>query len=134
MKLSETTEEVIRLAEQVHRYWSQELPKRHPKYPLVQPGEDDGPPPPEENRLRELLANLSADQLYQLALIMYLGRGDFEPADIAKQYGSVRTRFGEPKWAAMQLMGKASLADFLREGLDKLRDSRLDVDHLPLAS
>ena len=50
MKLSETVKEVIALAEVIRNYWDTELPKRHPDYPFVHPGEDSGPPPPEEER------------------------------------------------------------------------------------
>ncbi len=52
MKLSETVSEVIALAEAIRNYWDAELPKRHPDYPFVHPGEDDGPPPPEEQKLK----------------------------------------------------------------------------------
>ena len=132
MRLSETTQEVIRLAEEIRRYWSEELPKRHPNYPAVSPGEDSGPPPPEQQRLRELLLSLPPDAIYRLALIMYLGRGDFEASDLAKEYEYVRTTFTKPSWAASQMLGKPPLADYLADGLSKLRDRGLDVDHLPL--
>jgi len=55
MKLSETANEVIAFAEAVRNYWDTELPKRHPDYPFVHPGEDSGPPPPEEKKLQEAL-------------------------------------------------------------------------------
>jgi hypothetical protein len=61
MKLAETTEEVIALAQAVRDYWNAELPRRHPNYPIINPGEDSGPPPPEEKKLRNLLARLPED-------------------------------------------------------------------------
>ena len=72
MKLSETVSEVIALAEAIRNYWDAELPKRHPDYPFVHPGEDDGPPPPEEQKLKDLLASLPEDVIYKLALITSL--------------------------------------------------------------
>src|SRR5438094_974080 len=61
MKLSEVAEQVIRLGRAANDYWETELPKRHPDYPLVRPGEDSGPPPPEEAELRTLLNKLPED-------------------------------------------------------------------------
>ena len=73
MKLSETVNEVIALAEAIRTYWDAELPKRHPDYPWVHPGEDDGPPPPEQKKLEDLLASLPEDVVYKLALLMFVG-------------------------------------------------------------
>jgi hypothetical protein len=133
MRLSETAQEIIKLAAEVRSYWSRELPKRHPHFPMVSPGEDSGPPPPEKQRLRELLLNLPPDAIYQLALIMYLGRGDFDATDLAQEYDNVRSTFAKPSWAATQMLEKAPLADYLSDGLTKLHDKGFDVDHLPLA-
>jgi hypothetical protein len=42
MKLSETARDVIALADAIRDYWAAELPKRHPNYPLVNPGKTLG--------------------------------------------------------------------------------------------
>ena len=55
MTRSETIRELIRLGELSGAYWAKELPRRHPKYPLVQVGEDSGPPPPEDKQIQDLL-------------------------------------------------------------------------------
>lgn len=134
MKLSETAKEVITLAAAIRNYWDTELPKRHPNYPVVSPGEDSGPPPPEKKKLRDLLASLPEDVIYTLVLLMYLGRGDFGTDDLAKHYETVKQKFAKPDWAASQLMGKAPLADYLSDGMAELKKSGIDVDDLTFAS
>jgi hypothetical protein len=134
MKLSETAKEVIALAEAIRNYWDAELPKRHPDYPLVHPGEDSGPPPPEEKKLRDLLASLPEEDIYQLALIMHLGRGDFGTDDLAGHYETLKKTFGKPDWTVSQMVAKASLADYLTDGLAELKKHGIDVDHLTFTS
>lgn len=133
MKLSDTANEVIALAEATRNYWDTELPKRHPDYPFVHPGEDDGPPP-EENKLNDLLAHLPGDILYKLALLMNLGRGDFGTDDLEEHYQALKETVGKPERVAAQMMAKASLADYLTDGLAELKKSGLDVDRLAFAA
>jgi hypothetical protein len=131
-KLSQAVKDVIVLAKAIRNYWDSELPKRHPDYPLVRPGEDSGPPPAEERQLRDLLAGLPEEVLYQLLLMMYLGRGDFTTDDLAQQYDALKKTFGKREWAASQMVEKAPLADYLTDGLAELAKSGIDVDDLPL--
>ena len=133
MKLAETAKKVVALAEAIRKYWDRELPKRHPAYPLVNPGEDDGPPPPEEKKLKDFLARLPEDEVYKIALILHLGRRDFGTAELARRYTAMKERFGEPEWAAARMI-KAAYADYLSEGLAKLKKAGIDPDHLPLTS
>jgi hypothetical protein len=130
MKLSQAAKKVIALAQAIREYWDAELPKRHPDYPLVHPGEDSGPPPPEEKKLRDFLSRLPEDVIYQLALIMDLGRGDFETNDLAGHYETLKETFGKPDRAASQMMAKAPLAEYLTDGLAQLKKNGIDVDHL----
>lgn len=132
MKLSQVAPKVIDLARASREYWDAELPKRHPDYPLIHPGEDSGPPPPQQVQLRTLLSKLSDRMVYQLLLLMYLGRGDFDTEDLAEQQIRLRETFAEPEWAVAQMMEKVPLADYLMEGLAKLQSKRIDVDKLPL--
>ncbi len=134
MKFSETVAEVIALATAIRNYWDTELPKRHPNYPIVSPGEDSGPPPPEEKKLRNLLASLPPDEIYKLALLMYLGRGDFGTDDLAGHYETLKRRLARPEGVVTQLIGKAPLADYLGDGLAELKKNGIDVDHLALTS
>jgi hypothetical protein len=61
---------------------------------------------------------------------MHLGRGDFGTDDLARQYEAVRETFGDPEWAAAQLLGKASLGESLQEGLEEMRRKQIDADKL----
>jgi len=133
MKLSETAKEVIALAEAIRNYWDTELPKRHPDYPFVHPGEDSGPPPPEEKKLKDLLTRLPEDVIYKLALIMALGREDFETDDLVGHFLEMKDAYGKPDWAIAEMTGKATLADYLTDGLAKLNKNGIDVDQLTFA-
>jgi len=130
MRLSQTAKKVIALATTIREYWETELPKRHPDYPLVHPGEDSGRPPLQEKRLRDLLAKLPEDDVYKLALIMQLGRGDFGTDVLAEEYEALKETFGDRESATAQLLEKASLADYLESGLAELKASGLDPDRL----
>src|SRR4051812_43730431 len=126
MKVSEAANEVIALAEAIRKYWDVELPKRHPDYPFIKLGENDGPHPPEEEALRDLFSNLPEKTIYQLLLIMYLGRGDYSTDDLAGRYEDLRHKFEKPEWAVSQMMEKTPLAEYLRDGLDELMKSGID--------
>lgn len=130
MRLSEVAKRVITLAEAIRNYWADELPKRHPDYPIIHPGEESGPPPPEQKKLQELLAKQPEDIIYQLALIMYLGRGDFDAAGLAAHYKALKETFGKPERAAAQMMEKASLAEYLSDGLEELKKKGIDPDRI----
>ena len=130
MKLSEVAKRVITLAEAIRTYWDHELPKRHPDYPIIHPGEESGPPPPEQKKLRDLLAKQPEDVIYQLALIMYLGRGDFEAANLGAHFKALKETLGNPERAAAQMLEKASLAEYLSDGLEELRKKDIDPDRM----
>ncbi len=133
MKLSEAASRVIDLARKVRDYYAAELPKRHPHYPLVGLDEQSVLPPPQEKELRDFLSSLSEESVYQLMLVMYLGRGDFGTDDLAGCYHALKGTFGDQKHAASQMMDKAPLADYLSDGLEELRKHHIDVDGMPLA-
>lgn len=91
-------------------------------------------PPPEEQKLRDLLASLPENIIYLLALIMYLGRGGFGTDDLAGQYEALQQTFERPERATAQMMAKAPLADYLTDGLAELEKSGIDVDDLTFTS
>ena len=132
MGLSKAAVRVIELARKVHDYYAAELPKWHPNYPLVKEEENAPPPPPEEKQLRDFLATLSEDLIYQLIVIMYLGRGDFAAEELAGYYQALKGTLGDSAQAASQLMDKAPLADHLTDGLEELRKHGISVDKMPL--
>jgi hypothetical protein len=129
-KLSDVAAQVIDLARARRDYWDDELPKRHPDYPLIHPSEDSGPPPPQEAQLEELLAGLPEDMIYKLILIMYLGRGDFAAQDLDHNYKQIKETFGKPSYASSQIIDTVPLADYLADGLAALREQGIGVDSL----
>ena len=132
MKLSDAAMKVIHLAKVIREYWEAELPKRHPNYPVMNPGEQPLPPPPEEKRLAKLFASLPEDMVYQIGLLMYLGSGGFDVRDIADFYRSLKENFDNVADLASVLIAKAPLADYLQDGLAELRKHEIDVDKLAL--
>jgi Protein of unknown function (DUF3775) len=132
MTLSETTHRVIDLAREVGDYYETELPKWHRDYPVIHLDEEAPPPPPAAAELRSFLTSLPREMLYQLLLIMYLGRQDFGTEDLASRYEELRTGFAKPEYAVSQMMNKAPLADYLSDGLEELRAQGIDVDRMPL--
>jgi len=121
MNLSEAANRVIDLARKVREYYDTELPKRHPNYPLV--GLEE---------LRAFLATLPEEMIYRLILLMYLGRGDFAPDELAEYYESMKPPFGGPEHAVSQMMDQAPLADYLLDGLEELRKQNINADRMPL--
>jgi hypothetical protein len=133
MKLSEIVAKVSSLNEAISDYWEAELPKRHPNYPLENPGEDDGPPPPEEEEMEELFRKLPEDMIYQLLLVLHLGRREFDTSDLPGRYKALKERYDDPKWVASHIFRKRGFqGDFLATGLDQLKRNNIDVDHLPV--
>ena len=132
MTLTAAAQKVIDLAREVRDYYAAELPKRHPHYPLIGVNEKSAPSPPAEKELRAFLASHSEDMLYQLMLIMYLGRGDIAVEDLAEYYEALKGTFGDPEHAASQMTDKAPLADYLSDGLEELHQHKIDADKMPL--
>lgn len=130
MKLSEASAKVIALAEAIRAYWDAELPKRHPDYPILHSDEYSGPQPPEQAELSEFLAALSPKLIYQLILVMCLGRGDFGVADLAEQFERVKTTVRTRDRAISLLMKSVLLAVYVADGLDKLARGGIDPDKL----
>ena len=134
MKIEEAARKAIGLAEAIRNYWETELPKRHRNYPLVEPEEDSGPPPAEEKQLRQFLGRLSKDTVYKLALIMYLGRGDFDPGDLPDEYQSLTENFEGPSAVVAEMTENAGLAEYLLEGMTILGTHNINLDKVDLAT
>jgi hypothetical protein len=132
MTISEAASRAIALASKVYDYYSTELPKRYPRYPLVDLDEESVPPPPEERELRDFLASLPAETVYQLLLLLYLGRGYFGMDELAGSYESLKSGYRDPQEASGQLLRAGSLAEDLADGLEELRKHNINVDRMPL--
>lgn len=131
MKLSEVVKEILPLAQATQAYWEAELPKRHPNYPLVNPGEDDGPPPPEEVELRRIIQQLPEEQVYELILLERMGQGFHDMSDMPRQFAQAKQDFSK-KTAVAVLQGNHLLGEYLSESLAELARKGIDVDDLPL--
>jgi hypothetical protein len=133
MNLSEAANRVIDLGRKVREYYDTELPKRYPNYPVADHEEESVPPPPEEKELRDFLSSLSDELLYQLILLMYLGRGDVGTEDLEGYYQSLKDTVGNREQTASRMMlFKVILADELSDGLEELRKHNINVDKMPL--
>src|SRR5438128_1808974 len=128
MKLSEAVQKVIDLAKKIREYYSNELPKRHPNYPIIGLDEPETPSPLEERELRDFLLSLDPEIVHQLILIMYLGRGDFDADHLRKYHASLKRTSETAAMAASQMMEKAPLADYLSDGLAELQRRKIDMD------
>lgn len=133
MKLAEAVDRVIGLANRIDDYYTVEEPKYHPNYPLVNDDEGEPPPPPEEKELSDCLASLPDEMIYQLLLIMDLGRTYFGTDELADYYERLKSGFEDKEEAASFLMKKTpTLAFYLSEGLEELRKHKINLDRLPL--
>jgi hypothetical protein len=120
--------ELIRLGERSHAYWDQQLPRRHPKYPLIQPGEDSGPPPPEDAEIQQLLNTLPERDLYILLTLMYVGRGDFDLHHFKSGYRKMKDSFPSRDLVIDQMTGTQVLSEYLADALEEIEQSHLNVD------
>ena len=134
MKLSEAVREVIRLGDASRAYWDRELPKRHPKYPMIRAGEDSGPPPHEDAQIQALLKSLPEDYLYALILLMYVGRGDFSADHLLPAYQTMKETFPSKDLAIAQMTGKGTIAEYLTDAMEEIQKRHIDLDSLKFAS
>jgi hypothetical protein len=128
MAFSDTVKQVIELATAINDYWERELPKRHRDYPIIRSGEDSGPPPREEAKLRDLLHSLPPDDVYRLLALMYLGRGDYNAIGFEPMSRELTQAFPTPERAIRQMMAKGPLAEYLADGLREMAAHGIDID------
>ena len=134
MKLSEVVREVIRLGDASRAYWDRELPKHHPRYPVILAGEESAPPPPEDAEIQALLKRLPEDQVYALVLLTYVGRGDFSADRLDLAYQTVKEILPNRDLAIAQITGQKTLAEYLTDAMDEIEKRHIDLDSLKFAS
>ena len=105
MKLSEVVREIICLGDASRAYWDRELPKHHPHYPVILAEERSAPPPPEDAQIQALLKSLPEDQLYAVALLTYVGRGDFRADRLIPAYRTIKETLPSKELAIAQITG-----------------------------
>ncbi len=133
MKLSDAIRRASELSEAINTYWLRESPKRHPRYPLIYPGEEPPPPPPEEAELEAFLRSLPLEQLHLLVAIADVGavfsrakRFEATLADACRQYP-------ETEWAVNRLVSQGLLHDYFADGLGALARAGVDAESHQLA-
>ncbi len=134
MKLFEVIQEVIRLGDASQAYWDRELPRHHPRYPVILDGEQPAPPPPEDAQIAKLLENLPDNQIYVVALLTYVGRGDFTADHLGSKYEAVREMLPTRELAIAQITGQKTLADYLADALAEFQKRHIDLDSLTFPS
>ena len=134
MKLSKVVERVIDLGRAVREYYEVEERRRHPHYPLIYPGEPETPPPLEKQQLRDFLASLEPEMVWQLLAIMDLGRELFGIEDLPSYYEELKNQPVGPEMAISQMVEKAPLADYLEDGITELKKQKINIDKSPFPS
>jgi hypothetical protein len=130
MLLSDAAKRVIELATTINAYWDAELPKRHPDYPLINEGEDSGPPPPEEAQLRDFLRSLPSEAVYRLYTLMDLGRDYFPATEYVRKYQQLARSTADVDWLRLLLVETVPMPGYLSDGLAKLAAQGIDIDDL----
>ena len=130
MKLSEAVRKVIRLGDASRAYWDRELPRHHPHYPLIRAGEDSAPPPPEDAQIQTLLTGLPEDQLYAVALLTYVGRGDVTADRLIPAYRAIKESLPSKETAIAQITGQKTLGEYLADAIAEIQKRHIDLDRL----
>lgn len=74
---------------------------------------EHSPQLPEEDAFRQYAATLSPAQVYMATMVMYAGRGDFDPSfDILERYAQMSDTFQSPDLAISQMLEKYDLPQF----------------------
>lgn len=68
--------------------------------------------------LRELINDLNVDEAAELIALMWIGRGDYEPAEWADAVAAARERGRRGTWR--YLMGIPTAGDWIEDGLEAL--------------
>lgn len=68
--------------------------------------------------------------LCRLNLIFFLGRGDIGIDELSDFYAELRGASSDRDNTVSQMVSKATLADYLSDGLDELRKHKMNVNKL----
>ena len=79
-----------------------------------------------EGELRAFIDRMSEDQQAELVAIMWVGRGSFEPEDIAEAFETALRESSTP--TADYLIGTPHVSDHLEAGLEALGMSATDAE------
>jgi Protein of unknown function (DUF3775) len=134
MKLSEVVREVIRLGDASRAYWDIELPRHHRHYPVILAEERPAPPPPEDAQIQALLNSLPEEQLYAVALLTYVGRGDFAVDRLIPAYRTIKEILPSKELAIAQITAQKTLGEYLTDAMAEIQRRHINLDSLPFPS
>ena len=134
MKLSEVVREYIPLGEASRIYWERELPKYHPRYPIIRDGEESPPAPPEDAQIEALLRRLSEEQLYTLLVLADVGVSNYHANDLQSVYRRMKEFYPSSDEAIAHMVESFWLADDLAEGIEEFQKRNIDLDDFKFAT
>jgi hypothetical protein len=73
--------------------------------------ERSAPPPPEDARIQALLNSLPEEQLYAVALLTYVGRGDFTVDRVIPAYQTIGSADAEGNSPAVSSLGLGQVTE-----------------------
>jgi hypothetical protein len=79
-----------------------------------------------EGELRALIDRMNEDEQAELVAVMWIGRGSFEPEDLAEALATARAEASTP--TADYLIGTPHMSDHLEAGLEALGISSTDEE------
>ena len=133
MKLSRVVGELIRLGDASHAYWDHELPKHHPHYPVVRAGEASVPPPPEDARFKRCSAALRTISSTPSHSLRTWARATFSADHLQTAFQTMKETLPNKELAIAQIMAEKSLAEYLTDAMEEIRNREIDLDHLEFA-
>jgi hypothetical protein len=110
------------------------LPKHHPHYPVILAEERPAPPPPEDAQIEALLKGLPEDQLYAVALLTYVGRGDFTADHLIPAYQTIKEILSGRELAIAQITGQKALGEYLADATAEIQKRHINLDSLKFPS
>ena len=128
MKLSDAIRRASELSEAINTYWLRESPKRHPRYPLIYPGEEPPPPPPEEAELEAFLRSLPLEDLHRMITVSAVGQYTVRPRAFATGVEQAGQQYPDSFTAALHLASTGLLHEMFADGLEKLRKAGVDIE------
>jgi hypothetical protein len=101
---------------------------------VILAGERPAPPPPEDAQIQAFLKNLPEDQLYAVALLTYVGRGDFTVDRLVPAYQTIQEMLPSREVAIAPIMGQKTLGEYLADAMTEIQQRHINLDSLTFPS
>jgi hypothetical protein len=96
--------------------------------------ERSAPPPPEDARIQALLNSLPEEQVYAVALLTYVGRGDFSVDRLVPAYRTIKEILPNKELAIDQITGQKALGEYLADAMAEVQKRHINLDSLTFPS